>query len=105
MLRDNKTQRATSLIGNYLLLEDYRHVEDEKFLQQCCGNMIGMRHFRHYMAGTAGEHLLRFWLDVEHFQSLPDKDLPMKWNFYREIQIKYFKGKSHGAFDLLSGIT
>ena len=39
--------------------------EDMQFVQECIGNVVGMRHFLWSMKGTSGEVLFWFWLDVE----------------------------------------
>ena len=52
---------------NYIILfifwwpEAHRKEEDKALLAECLGHVIGMRHFRHYIAGTPGEKVRIEW--------------------------------------------
>jgi hypothetical protein len=55
------------------------------------GHVTGMRKFRLFLDGSAGEKVLQFWLDAEHFWKIPARSEARRRNLFRDIQAKYFR--------------
>ncbi|KAJ7400037.1 regulator of G-protein signaling like 1 [Pitangus sulphuratus] len=51
---------------------------DQWLLEKCISGSRGMRHFRAFVQGTAGEELTDFWLTTERLLSLDESDMSQR---------------------------
>ncbi|XP_033125266.1 uncharacterized protein LOC117123459 [Anneissia japonica] len=64
---------------------------DRRLLNKCLNKVSGMRRFRTFLVGTAGERGYEFWIDAERFRKTAKDDKERSREIFREISAKYYK--------------
>ncbi|XP_071958760.1 uncharacterized protein, partial [Antedon mediterranea] len=64
---------------------------DRRLLSKCLSKASGMRRFRTFLVGTAGERGYEFWIDAERFRKATTDDKELSRELFREISAKYYK--------------
>ncbi|XP_071958762.1 uncharacterized protein [Antedon mediterranea] len=64
---------------------------DRNLLSKCLSKASGMRRFRTFLVGTAGERGYEFWIDAERFRKATKDDKELSRELFSKISAKYYK--------------